>query len=415
MILGNQKRGYTIVGLALIFLFLLIKFLPASDPRINPFGILRGEQKPRPLDITLKVTIPAGTTISQLFNEIGLSTTTISAILESSKKTYDLAKIVSGRELFLTFANVGGIFQKLIYRIDTEKQLVIENLNGNFDVENNPDVNNNELKAKIVDIPYAVESAEIEGIIEESLYKTFLDRDFDVRMALALAEMFAWQIDFAADIRSGDSFKAVYEKRFLNGEYAMPGKILAAEFINDSQKFRGYYFESEKTKSGYYDEGGNSLQKEFLKSPLQYKYISSGFTYARLNPITKEVSPHRGIDYAANAGTAAVSVGDGTVIRAGWNGYYGIAVTIRHNETYKTVYGHFSRLAKGIVVGAKVKQGQVVGYVGSTGQSTGPHLHYEMHKFGNYVNPFTVEIPPGEPIYADDRPAFNALKQNLQF
>src|SRR3989338_5567947 len=225
MILGNQKKSLILIGLAVIVLLLLIKFIPAS------------ERKPRPSDITLKVTIPAGTTISQLFNEIGLSTTTIAAILESSKETYDLAKIVSGRELFLTFANVGGIFQKLIYRIDTEKQLVIENLNGNFDAENNPDVNNNELKAKIVDIPYTVERAEIEGIIEESLYKTFLDRDFDVRMALALAEMFAWQIDFAADIRSGDSFKAVYEKRFLNGEYAMPGKILAAEFINDSQKF----------------------------------------------------------------------------------------------------------------------------------------------------------------------------------
>lgn len=402
MIVSNQKKSFILVGLALVFLFFLIQFVP---PR---------EQKPSPSDITLKVTIPAGTTISQLLSEIGLSTTTTSAILESSKETYDLSKIISGKELFLTFANVGGIFQKLIYQIDTEKQLVIENRGGDPNVEN-LDVGDDVLRAEVVDIPYVVEKTKAEGIIEESLYKTFIDRAFDVRLALALAEMFAWQIDFASDIRAGDSFRVVYEKRFLNGEYVMPGKILAAEFTNDSKRFRGYYFESEKTKSGYYDDDGNSLQKEFLKSPLQYKYISSGFTYARLNPITKEVSPHRGIDYAANAGTPAVSVGEGTVIQAGWKGYYGISVTIRHNETYKTVYGHFSRLAKGIVVGAKVKQGQVVGYVGSTGQSTGPHLHYEMHKFGNYVNPFTVEIPPGEPIYADDRAAFDALRQNYKF
>ena len=189
----------------------------------------------------------------------------------------------------------------------------------------------------------------------------------------------------------------------------MPGKILAASFSNAGKIFRGFYFGSDNTKPGHYDEEGNSLQKEFLKSPLQYKYISSGFSYARLNPITKQVSSHRGIDYAANAGTPAVSVGEGTIIQAGWNGYYGISATVRHNDTYKTVYGHFQSLAKGIKVGAKVKQGQVIGYVGSTGQATGPHLHYEMHKFNQYVNPFLVEIPPGEPIAEEDRAAFQEI------
>ncbi|MEK9185958.1 MAG: peptidoglycan DD-metalloendopeptidase family protein, partial [Patescibacteria group bacterium] len=220
------------------------------------------------------------------------------------------------------------------------------------------------------------------------------------------AEIFAWQIDFAADIQKGDSFKVFYEERYRDVQYIMPGKILAAEFTNTGKTFRGYYFAGSNGKAGYYDEEGNSLQKQFLKSPLQYKYISSGFSYSRLNPITKKVSAHRGIDYAANYGTPAVSVGDGMVIQAGWNGPYGLSVLIRHNDTYQTRYGHFQSLARGIAVGAKVKQGQVVGYVGATGQATGPHLHYEMHKFGSYVNPFTVEIPPGEPINDLDRSVF---------
>ena len=222
-----------------------------------------------------------------------------------------------------------------------------------------------------------------------------------------MAETLAWQIDFAADIRAGDSYKIIYEDRYRDGQYVMSGRLLAVKFVNDGETFKGFYFPgSEKTREGYYDENGQALQKVFLKSPLQYKYISSGYSLGRVNPITKKVAPHRGIDYAAPAGTPAVAVGDGTIIQAGWNGPYGISVLVRHNETYQTRYGHFASLAKGIRVGAKVKQGQVVGYVGSTGEATGPHLHYEMHKFGSHVNPFKVEVPPGEPVNDSDQAAF---------
>jgi murein DD-endopeptidase MepM/ murein hydrolase activator NlpD len=249
----------------------------------------------------------------------------------------------------------------------------------------------------------------------------------DQRLALALAEMFAWQIDFATQIQKGDSFKVIYEKKYRGDSYDHPGKILAAEFINSGERFQGFYFnpvrdregsqrasvsngvKGDKTKEGYYDEAGNSLQKVFLKAPLQYKYVSSGFTYSRFNPILQAYTKHRGIDYAAVFGTPAVTVGDGTVVQAGWNGEYGISVKVRHNETYTTVYGHFSSLAKGIRIGAKVRQGQIIGYVGSTGLSTGPHLHYEMHKFGTFINPFKEKIPPGEPIKDGDLPAFQVV------
>ncbi|MEK7590112.1 MAG: peptidoglycan DD-metalloendopeptidase family protein [Patescibacteria group bacterium] len=351
----------------------------------------------QPEDKLVTITVPNGATFAVLLNSVGIATSTANQILENSKDVYDFSKIVSGREMAFTFAHSDGVLRRLVYNIDTEERLTVEI--------------QSEITVATSSIPYKVKQEEVSGIIQTSLYESFVENNLDVRLALSLAEMFAWQVDFAADIRTGDSFKAIYEKRFLDGEYVMPGNILAAKFINDKKEFRGYYFASENTKAAYYDENGNSLQKEFLKSPLQYKYISSGFTYARINPITKKVSPHRGIDYAANYGTPAVSVGDGTVTQAGWNSYYGISVTIRHNDTYKTVYGHFANLAKGIRVGAKVRQGQVVGYVGATGQATGPHLHYEMHKFGNYVNPFLVDIPPGEPIAEADRAAFEELKQ----
>lgn len=352
---------------------------------------------------TVTIDIPPGANFVSLVNGYGIPTTTAQAIIESAKGKYDLAKIVSGRELALAYDSLSGVFKKLTYNINSEQRLVV--------IEEESEVTPEETQwvAEVETIPYEVREKEAGGVIAKSLYETIVSNNMDERLALALAEAFAWQIDFAADIRVDDSFKVVYEERYLDGKYVMPGRILAASFINEGELFRGYWFEGSKTSAGHYDADGAALQKVFLKSPLQYKYISSGFSYARVNPITKKVSPHRGIDYAAPSGTPAVSVGDGTVIQAGWNGYYGISVTIRHSDTYSTVYGHFSSLAKGIKKGAKVKQGQVVGYVGSTGLSTGPHLHYEMHKYKDYVNPFKVEVPPGEPVNEADKATFDAV------
>lgn len=363
--------------------------------------------------------INPGDTFTQLAVGAGLATDTAMAIIERSKDIYDLASIRAGRELAFMFSAIDNRFQKLVYQVNTEQEFIVESV----EKEGSPA----EWQADLVAIPYEIKQKEIEAVIDASLYETFLVNNWDIRLGLALAEVFAWQIDFAADIQKGDNFKMIFEERYRDGIYVMPGKILAVSFSNAGKVFRGYYFSetdlaegapaesaNQRSKAGYYDENGNSLQKVFLKSPLQYKYVSSGFSYGRYNPILKQVSPHRAIDYAANPGTPAVAVGDGTVIQAGWNGDYGISVTIRHNDTYKTVYGHFQSLAKGVKVGAKVEQGQVIGYVGSTGLTTGPHLHYEMHKFGAYVNPFYVEVPPGQPITDEDRAAFAAIVQKFK-
>ena len=356
-------------------------------------------------DIILREQIPEGSTFSVMAGKAGIATSTAIEILEKTKKVYNLAQINAGKELVFIFDKDNGNLKEFDYEIDRDEKLVVQNISTTTLAQ---------WEAKKEPIEYIIEIAKDRGVIENSLYQTITSSGLDERLALSLAEMFAWQIDFAGEIQKRDSFKVIYEKKYRDGKYDHPGKILAAEFIAGGEKISGYYFLGQETKEGYYDEKGNSLQKVFLKAPLQYRYISSGYTYRRFNPVSSEYAPHRGIDYAAPSGTPAVSVGDGTVIQSGWNGQYGISVKVRHNETYTTVYGHFSSIAKGIKVGAKVKQNQIIGYVGSTGQSTGPHLHYEMLRFGSMVNPFLEKIPAGEPVKEVDKSAFEGIKNTYQ-
>ncbi len=379
-------------------------------------------------DIVVKKEILTGSTFSVLASEAGLTADVANQILESAKSVYNLAQIKAGKELVFVY-NSDGSLKELVYEINQDEKLQVEKIfPAESDQPSDGGVVLDQWKAERVPIEYTTEIEEVQGVIETSLYETVLSQGLDERLALELAEIFAWQIDFAGEIQKGDSFKVIYEKKFRDGVYDHPGRIFAAEFITSGEVSRGFYFEPSKqegspadlpaeasakegvlTKAGYYDEKGNSLQKELLKSPLQYKYISSGFTYRRWNPVSGGYSPHRGLDYAAPAGTPVVSVGNGTVVQAGWRGAYGIAVEIRHNDTYTTIYGHFSSLARGIRTGAKVNQGQVIGYVGSTGMATGPHLHFELHKFGSFVNPLTVKIPPGEPVKDGDRSQFEEI------
>ena len=359
---------------------------------------------PKNNDLVIKKEILTGSTFSVIAAQAGVASDTANNIFQSAKDIYDLSTIKAGKEIDFIFNNDTGAMKELDYDIDTEHKLV---------VTNNSSESGDSWEATSSPIVYQVRTATAEGTINSSLYETMISQDLDQRLIVALADMFAWQIDFAGEVQKGDSFKVVYEKRSLDGNYVMPGKILAAKFTNNGNDYIGYYFKDSDGKEGYYDENGNSLQKVFLKSPIQYKYISSGFSYSRLDPVTETYyHSHRALDLVADYGTPAVAIGDGTVTQAGWNGPYGISVTIRYNEEYTSVYGHFEALAKGIKKGASVKQGQVVGYVGSTGESTGPHLHYEIHKFGAYVNPFKIEVPDGKPVKDSDKIQFqNDIKK----
>ncbi|MBI4090755.1 MAG: peptidoglycan DD-metalloendopeptidase family protein, partial [Candidatus Komeilibacteria bacterium] len=316
---------------------------------------------------------------------------TIAQIASAYEPVYDFATIRAGKELIFIYDHETDELKKIVYEPTTEEQVALSH-------------DENGWHASKDQIVYETRRKKVNGTIESSLYETALEQHLDTRAIIGLAEAFAWQIDFAVDIRKGDTFSMIYEERYRDGNYVMPGSVLAAEFNNAGTPYKGYYYTTNSGHEGFYDADGNSLQKIFLKSPLQYRYISSGFTSARIDPINGHTTPHRAIDYAAVYGTPAVSVGDGTVIRSGWYGGYGYSVDVRHNEMYMTRYGHFSRLA--VKAGQNVTQGQIIGYVGSTGHSTGPHLHYELWKFGSPINPLTVELPSTEGLPADILPAF---------
>jgi len=232
-----------------------------------------------------------------------------------------------------------------------------------------------EWMAERKDIPYEVRERTARGTVESSMYQAALDNDVDIRAIIELANAFQWSIDFAMDPRVGDTFEFVYEERYLDGEYVMPGQVFAGKYVNAGEELALYYFEESEENKGFFDKDGNSVQKMFLKAPVEFRYISSGFTTGQRYVEAFNVSTgHKAIDYAASLGTPIRAVGDGVVTFAGWTSVgYGILTKIRHNGTYSTNYAHQSKFA--VKAGQRVKQGRVIGYVGSTGFSTGPHLH----------------------------------------
>ncbi len=338
------------------------------------------------------VLIQAGDTYGVAMARSGLDAGTINAIYNAAKDVYDLASIRADYNLEFVYGYSDNVFREFRYKLDTEKQLSVKVLPEG-------------LKAELEDIPYETKVVTKSGEISSSLYEAALAQGIDERAVIAAADTFQWTLDFAMDPRVGDTFKFIYEERYLDGQYVRPGKILAGRYVNDGKDYSVYYFDGEKDNEGYFDEEGNSVQKLFLKAPVAFKYISSGFTTGKRYVEAFNVSTgHRAVDYAAPAGTPIRSVGDGTVTLAGWNGSYGYMVSVRHNGTYSTNYAHMSKIA--VKRGTKVKQGQVIGYVGSTGFSTGPHLHYEMVKNGVKINPLAEVMPPGKALSGDSKLLF---------
>ncbi len=251
--------------------------------------------------------------------------------------------------------------------------------------------------------PIRIETRTAEAVIESSLWNAMAGNGLPVELALELSEIYAWTIDFFG-LQQGDSIRVYYEEQYVDSTRIGIGRIYAADFYHARRWQEAYWFdiadyeEISTPLRGYFDAEGNSLRKAFLKAPLNYKRISSHFTYARKHPVYKVVRPHTGVDYAAPLGTPVVAIGDGVVIEKGYKGGGGNTVKIRHNSTYTTAYLHLSKYASNIAVGKAVSQGQVIGYVGSTGASTGPHLDFRVWKGGTPIDPLKMESPPVEPI-----------------
>jgi murein DD-endopeptidase MepM/ murein hydrolase activator NlpD len=238
----------------------------------------------------------------------------------------------------------------------------------------------------------------VKGQITSSLYESMLVIGETPLLITNYADILAWEIDFFTETQNGDSFFILVEKKYCDSACIDYGRIYAVRYQGQIGDFSGYYYIDPQGNKDYYDFQGKSMRKAFLKSPLRYSHISSYFSSGRYHPILKIVRPHHGIDYVAPTGTPVSVIGDGTVTFAGWKGGYGRLVEITHSQRYKSRYGHLSRFGSGIKSGRRVSQGQIVGYVGTTGLSTGPHLHFELLQNGSWVNPLKIIPPRADPV-----------------
>lgn len=341
----------------------------------------------------VEYTVEDGDTWETIVKKLDLGWDLGLSLLEASQGAHNLASIHAGNELRLLFDLTTNGLESVEYDIDEEKFLVIEkNEEGGFGADTK-------------DIEYEIDITTKRGIIESSLFETAQEKGIAPGVILELAWLFSWDIDFASSVQAGDSFVLSYEERFRNGEYAGSGKILSARFTNSGKDFYVFFYENPEGDGGYYTMDGKEVRRQFLRSPLDYKRITSGFSYNRFHPILNTFTTHRAVDYAAPSGTPVSATADGWVNYVGWKGGNGKYIGIKHGNGYTTGYAHLSAYARGIKSGAQVKQNQVIGFVGSTGLSTGPHLHYGMRKNGVLINPLRLDLPPGESMkeeYLDD-------------
>ena len=353
---------------------------------------------PKRLISTIDISVKNNDTLYSILRDIKVPPSEILRIASEAKGVYDLKKLRKGDKL--TLALHEDSLEKIDFRYGELEGMVIERDKTTKDG----------FIASRYEIPHFIEETLVSGEIEDSLYSSAMRAGADPKSVMELSDIFAWDVDFATDIRKGDSFKILYETTYVDGMPISTGRILAAEMINKGKKYTSIYYEDSTGRGDYYNEDGKSLSRTLLKSPLRYRRISSYFAKKRYHPIHKKYRAHHGIDYAAPTGTPIETAGDGKVIYAGWKSGYGKYIKIRHNDKYTTAYGHLSRISKGIRKGARVKQGKVIGKVGSTGDATGPHLHYEVIVRGRVVNPLSVKSKSRKSLSGDELTRFSLVK-----
>ena len=337
-----------------------------------------------------------GETLGGMLGKLGASQKQINQITLLPSSTFDVRTIRAGKTYYAFYQKDTTGIEKLQYYIylASIREAIVLHFADSIQVEK-----------QVKEIIHKERSAQ--AVIESSLWNAMVGNNLPIELALELSEIYAWTIDFFG-LQKGDSIRVYYDEQYVDTTRIGIGRIYAAEFYHGKVWQEAYWFEAENTRN-YYDSKGNSMRKAFLKAPLSYKRISSGFTYKRLHPVHKVYKPHTGVDYAAPMGTPVMTIGDGTVIQREYRGGGGNTVKIKHNATYTTAYLHLSKFADGLKVGQHVKQGQVIGYVGSTGTSTGPHLDFRVWKNGTPIDPLKMDSPPAEPIPAQLKDTFSTI------
>jgi murein DD-endopeptidase MepM/ murein hydrolase activator NlpD len=329
--------------------------------------------------------IRRGQTLSTMLSPYGADHSIVHKISQAARGVFNLRSIKSGNDVSYYLHPESGELHYFIYQ-PSEREYVV------FDIRNPEDIRIEKGRREV-----EVALRRIESNIESSLYMSLQNAGANPLLVHRLSDVYAWQVDFYR-IMPGDHFAVIYEEQLIDGEPVGIGKIETALFHHRGEDYHAIYFEKEPDIGNYYDTEGNSLQKQFLRAPLEYSRISSRFTNRRYHPVLGRNMPHHGTDYAAPRGTPIRAVGDGTIIHSAYDRNNGNYIRIRHNGVYETGYLHMSRRASGMQTGTTVQQGQIIGYVGSTGLATGPHLCFRFWRNKRPVDPYQVEIPPSEPI-----------------
>jgi murein DD-endopeptidase MepM/ murein hydrolase activator NlpD len=340
-----------------------------------------------------------GDSLSLLFSRLELSAGLLHEIVTSGPEAKKLSSVRPGQVLRVKLDDKGD-FEQLVLERSALNSLQVAKVEDGYE-------------ASLVSQPVEIRRARVEGTITDSLYIDAKREGLTDKLIMELAGIFGWDVDFALDIKQGDSFAVIYEERFINGERYKDGHILAAEFVNRGKVFRAVRFEDDEGYASYYTPDGHSMRKAFLRAPVDFRRISSRFNPERFHPVLGKKRPHRGVDYAAATGTPIKAAGDGRVTFRGVKGGYGNTIILKHGEHYTTLYAHLSKFGSEIKSGSRVEQGDIIGYVGATGLATGPHLHYEFRVDGAHRDPLTVDLPKALPIEKRYRKQFLAQSAPL--
>ena len=405
----TNRRKYILIGVgAVVFILLLIWGLNRYYQKIPPLGE----------DLVVKISEPKmlygfradsfhieenrvsqNQNLSDILNETGVSGSTIDQLAKNSVAIFDVRRMKAGNRYSLFYSK--DLSRKPLYLVYENNNIdyYVYSLTGSLLVTAGKHVVTSKRQTA-------------SGIITSSLWNAMKASNISPLLAVQLSDIYAWTIDFFA-IQKGDQFTVIYDEDFVNGESIGLGKIYSASFSQGGVVFYAIRFAQDDEVS-YFDQKGNSLRKSFLKAPLKFSHISSRFSNNRMHPILRIVRPHHGVDYAAATGTPVYTIGDGTITQKSYQATGGgNMVKIRHNSVYETSYMHLSKYAAGLKVGARVRQGEVIGYVGATGLASGPHLDFRVYMGGSPVDPLTIKSPPAEPVKPQHLPRFNQLRDSV--
>lgn len=351
---------------------------------INNPVLAKSEQHNTPQLTELIHKVKKGESLSTIFSKLDLSKSDLHHIIHANNLGKQFASISPGKHLIAN-TNSNGELQQLSYKKNAIETLKATRIDDDFNVE-------------LISKPIERQIASTQSTIVSSLFLDAKEAGLSDKLIMQMANIFAWDIDFALNLRKGDQFTVVYERLFVDGKEINSGNIISAEFVNQGHAYTAVRFEDKNGNANYFTPDGKSMRKTFLRTPVEFARISSHFNLKRKHPVLNRIRAHKGVDYAARTGTPIKTTGDGKIVFRGRKGGYGRVVIVQHGQKYSSLYAHMSNYKRGQKTGDRVKQGQVIGYVGKSGLATGAHLHYEFRVNGVHRNPLTVKLPHAKPI-----------------